>query len=120
MQVKVDLLLVNPGNRLEQFAKLSDLATVAQPLGPAMIASFVRENGFSVAIIDAEANFWTPEQAINEIEKYDPVLLGLSAFTTKMTAAGSILRLVRERMQDVKTVLGTLFVMYLNREGELF
>jgi radical SAM superfamily enzyme YgiQ (UPF0313 family) len=106
MQEKVDLLLVNPGNRLEQFAKLSDLATVAQPLGPAMIASFVREYGFSVAIVDAEANFWTPEQAIKEIEKYDPVLLGLSAFTTKMTAAGRILQLIKERMPDVKTVLG--------------
>lgn len=106
MQEKVDLLLVNPGNRLEQFAKLSDLATVAQPLGLAMLAAYAREQGFSVAIIDAEVNFWTPEQAVAEIEKYDPLLIGLSAFTTKMTAAGRTLELIRERMPGVMLCLG--------------
>lgn len=102
----IDLLLVNPGNRLEQFAGLNELATVAQPLGLAMIAAFVREYGFSVAIIDAEAEFWTPEGTIEEIEKYNPLLIGLSAFTTKMTSAGRILNLIKERMPDVKTSIG--------------
>ncbi len=106
MKHNLDLLLVNPGNRLEQFANLNELATVAQPLGLAMIASYVRQNGYSVAIIDAEAEFWTPEQTINEIEKYEPTLIGLSAFTTKMTAAGKILRLIKESMPNVKTVIG--------------
>jgi len=91
---------------MEQFANLNELATVAQPLGLAMIAAFVREHGFSVAIIDAEAHFWTTERTVDEIEKYDPMLIGLSAFTTKMTAAGKILRLIKKRMPDVKTVIG--------------
>lgn len=104
--MNIDLLLVNPGNRLEQFATLNELATVAQPLGIALIASYVREHGFSVAIIDAEAEFWTPEQTIHEIEKYNPLLIGLTAFTPKMTSAGKILKLIRERMPHVKTVLG--------------
>jgi anaerobic magnesium-protoporphyrin IX monomethyl ester cyclase len=103
---KVDLLLVNPGNRLEQFATLNELATVAQPLGLAMIAAYVRLLGFSVVIIDAEAEFWTPEQTINEISKYDSVLIGLSAFTTKMTAAGKILRLISEQIPNAKTIIG--------------
>ncbi len=106
MEKEIDLLLVNPGNRLEQFAKLSDLATIAPPLGIAMIAAFVRQYGFTVAIIDGEAEFQTPEQTIEEIEKYNPILLGVSAFTTKMTAAGKILKLVKERMPHVKTVIG--------------
>lgn len=106
MKTKVDLLLVNPGNRLEQFAGLNELATVAQPLGIAMVAAFVRQYGISVAIIDAEANFWTPEETISEVEKYDPLVVGLSAFTTKMTAAGRTLKLVKERMPHVKTVAG--------------
>jgi len=106
MTVTVDLLLINPGNRLEQFATLNELATVAQPLGLAMLASYVRERGFSVAIIDAEAEFWTPEQTVAEVEKYRPLLIGLSAFTTKMTAAGKVLRLLRDRLPEVKTVIG--------------
>jgi len=104
--MKVDLLLVNPGNRLEQFASLNELATVAQPLGLAMLAAFVRDQGFSVAIIDAEANFWTPEETIAEIKLYQPILIGLSAFTTKMTAAGKVLKLVKAEMPEVKTVIG--------------
>jgi radical SAM superfamily enzyme YgiQ (UPF0313 family) len=103
----IDLLLVNPGNRLEQFAGLNELATVAQPLGIAMIAAYVRQKGYSVAIIDAEANFWTPEETAKEIEKYRPLLIGLTAFTTKMTSAGKILRLIRERMPKMTcTVIG--------------
>jgi len=106
MAVAVDLLLINPGNRLEQFATLNELATVAQPLGLAMLASYVRQYGFSVAIIDAEAEFWTPEQTVSEIEKYEPLLIGLSAFTTKMTAAGKVLRLIRERLPNAMTIIG--------------
>ena len=93
MAKKIDLLLVNPGNRLEQFAKLSDLATVAQPLGIAILASIVREKGVSVEIFDAEAEFMTPDQAVQAIvDRYDPIVVGLTAFTTKMTAAGMILK----------------------------
>lgn len=103
---KIDLLLVNPGNRLEQFANLNELATVAQPLGIAMIAAFARQHGFSVAIMDGEANFWTPEQTLEEISTYDPLLLGVSAFTTKMTSAGKLLKLIKQNLPHVKTVIG--------------
>ena len=106
MKEKVDLLLINPGNRLEQFAKLSDLATVAQPLGLAMLASYVRQHGFTVAIVDGEADFQTPEQTMETVARYEPLLIGVSAYTTKMTAAGTILRLIREQMPGVKTMLG--------------
>jgi hypothetical protein len=38
-----------------------------------MLAAFVREYDYSsVAIIDAEAEFWTPEQTMQAIEEYEP------------------------------------------------
>jgi anaerobic magnesium-protoporphyrin IX monomethyl ester cyclase len=104
---KIDLLLVNPGNRIEQFARLSDLATVAQPLGVAILASIAREKGVSVEIFDAEAEFMTPDQAVEAIvDRYDPLIIGLTAFTTKMTAAGMILKGVKEQMPNVVKVIG--------------
>ncbi|OGR53752.1 MAG: hypothetical protein A2X39_04935 [Elusimicrobia bacterium GWC2_56_31] len=107
MKKYADLILINPGNRLEQFAKLSDLATIAQPLGIAMLAAFVREQGYSVAVIDAEAEFLTPEQTVNALSEYEtPLLIGLSAFTTKMTAAAKVLRLVKENFPACKTMIG--------------
>ena len=106
MKTQVDLLLINPGNRLEQFATLNELATVAQPLGLAMLAAFARREGFTVAIIDGEANFWTPEQTAKEAANYSPILVGLSAFTTKMTAAGKILNLIKLSNPSIKTLIG--------------
>jgi radical SAM superfamily enzyme YgiQ (UPF0313 family) len=107
MTIKVDLLLVNPGNRLEQFAKLNELATVAQPLGIAIIASIAREKGVSVEIFDAEAEFLTPDEAVKVIvDRYDPVVIGLTAFTTKMTAAGMILKGIKQLMPNVVKVIG--------------
>ena len=102
----VDLLLINPGNRLEQFAGLAPLATVAQPLGIALLASYLRDRGIGVAIIDAEAEELTPEQAVDRAEQYDPLFIGLSAFTTKMTAAGAVLAEVKRRMPAVLTLAG--------------
>jgi len=107
MRQAVDLLLVNPGNRVEQFASLAPLATVAQPLGIAMLAAYVRKHGISVAIFDAEAYGLTPIEAVDEIEKlYEPKVVGLSAFTTKMTSAGEIMRELKRRWPEVLTVFG--------------
>ncbi|MFI3155422.1 MAG: radical SAM protein [Methylococcaceae bacterium] len=103
----VDLLLVNPGNRLEQFAKLHELATVAQPLGIAMLAAVARSKGVSVEIFDAEVEFMTPGEAVKNItENWEPLVIGLTAFTTKMTAAEGIIRGVKENLPHVYTVLG--------------
>ncbi len=103
----IDLLLINPGNRLEQFAGLSPLATVAQPLGIALMAAYVRERGVSVAVIDAEALELTPEETVDRaIAEYEPLFVGLSAFTTKMTAAGVVLAEVKRRMPGVLTLAG--------------
>jgi len=104
----VDLLLVNPGNRVEQFANLAPLATVAQPLGIAMLAAYVREQGISVAIFDAEAYGLTPVEAADQIEALynPPLLVGLSAFTTKMTSAGHIMRELKRRWSETKMMCG--------------
>lgn len=50
----IDILLVNPGNRLSQFGGVSQYATVAQPLGITILAAHIRKHGFSTEILDAE------------------------------------------------------------------
>ena len=63
----LDILLVNPGNRLSQFGGVSEYATVAQPLGLAMLASYIRDNNFSVKILDAEVLDLNPEETASEV-----------------------------------------------------
>src|SRR3989344_7727965 len=106
MKKNLDILFVNPGNRLLQFGNVSSYATIAQPLGISMLASYVRENGYSVAILDAEAEDLTPEEAAEKAIEYNPMLVGLTAFTTKVTSAGKIMKLIKERAPYIKTMIG--------------
>lgn len=102
----LDLLLVNPGNLLSQFGGVSEYATIAQPLGITMLAAYVREHGFSVAILDAEVLDLGAEETVERIIKSKPKFVGLTAFTTKMTAAGRILSILKKRAPYIKTIIG--------------
>ena len=106
MSENLDLLLVNPGNRKSLFGNVSEYATVAQPLGIAMIASVVRNKGFNVKILDAEVENIGPEASVEKILDYNPGLVGLTTFTTKMTAAGQIASLLKERHPTIPISIG--------------
>ena len=59
---KLDLLLVNPSNKSKMYAGIgSTLPAVEPPLWTALLAAFIRQKGFSVKIIDADAEGWNPE-----------------------------------------------------------
>ena len=53
---QIDLILVHPGNRNRIYQSLGDdLTAIETPVWALMTAAFVRNRGYSVAIIDAEA-----------------------------------------------------------------
>lgn len=102
----LDILLVNPGNRLSQFGGVSEYATVAQPLGIAMLAAYIRQHNFSVEILDAEVLDLSPSETVDEIILRRPKFTGITAFTTKMTAANKVLGLLKERAPHIRTIIG--------------
>jgi len=102
----LDILLVNPGNRLSQFGGVSEYATVAQPLGITMLAAYIQKHDFSVEILDAEVLDLSPEETVDEIIRRNPKFAGVTAFTTKMTAANRILHLLKEKAPQIKTIIG--------------
>ncbi len=102
----LDILLVNPSNRLSQFGGVSEYATVAQPLGITMLAAYIREHKSSVEILDAEVLDLSAEKTVEEIVQHSPRFVGITAFTTKMTAANKILQLLKERAPYIKTIIG--------------
>jgi hypothetical protein len=62
MTEKLDLLLVNPGARKRVYSEIkSSLWGIEPPIWCGLIAAFVREHGYSVKIIDSEAENWSPE-----------------------------------------------------------
>lgn len=114
MTDNIDLLLVNPSNRSRTYGSLgTTLAGIEPPLWTGLLANFIRHQGFSVHIIDADAEGWGPDLTAEKILEYTPLLIGISAIgsnpsassTPKMTAAGRILRRLQGKLPNSKTLL---------------
>ena len=117
MAEKTELVLVNPGSRAQIYGKLgSSLAGIEPPLWAGLIAAFVGKHGYSVKIIDAEAENWSPEYTARIIAEYNPLLAGIivlgsnpsASSTPKMTAAGEVLRALRKKAPHIKAIIGGL------------
>ncbi len=117
MEHALDLLLVNPGARGQVYGKLGvSLSGIEPPLWCGLIAGFIRKNGYSVKILDAEAENVSPQQAAEKIAELNPRLAGIivlgsnpsAASTPKMTAAGQTLCELHKIAPHIKTLLGGL------------
>jgi radical SAM superfamily enzyme YgiQ (UPF0313 family) len=110
---KLDLVLVNPGNRTQVFQSLaSDLAAMEPPIWAALIATFIRTRGFAVEIVDAEGEELTFAETAERIIDMDPTLTAVivyghqpSASTQNMPAAGKLCAMLKEREPNLKTIL---------------
>lgn len=113
MKKTVDALFIKPADKADVYGKLSSsLSAVEPPLWAALIASYVREKGFSVAMIDAEADGLSPERAAREAADYKPLLTvfvvtgsNLSASTWNMTGTRSYIKALQYALPDTKTML---------------
>lgn len=99
-----DLVLINPGGRSLIYQDLGgDLSAIEPPLWCRLIAGYVLDRGFSVEIIDAEAENKDSETVAREIQSRAPGLVGVivfghqpSASTQQMTAAGHLCRAIKK------------------------
>jgi len=114
---RVDLVIVNPGARAQMYGELGRwLSGIEPPLWCALTAAFVRERGYSVQIIDAEAENWSPEETAQKIAECNPILADIivlgsnpsASSTPKMTAAGATLTALKRRAPHIKTMLSGL------------
>ncbi len=116
MNKELDLLLVNPGAHEQVYGKLIPISGIEPPIWCALIAGFVREKGYIVKIIDANAQNLSPKQVADKIIEYNPLLAAIivlgsnpsASSTPKMTAAGEILRELKKNSSQIKTLLGGL------------
>ncbi len=71
----IDILFIRPGNQKKVFGDLGlDLAAIEPPIWAALFAAFLRAKGYSVAILDAEAENLSPEESAERIAKIRPLL----------------------------------------------
>lgn len=120
----LDLALVNPGSREQSYGPLGELAAIEPPLWAALAAAVVRQHGFSVAIVDAEAENLSPEAAAQRVAQMKPRLAGImvlganpsASSTPRMTAAGETAAAIRRHAPDCHIAFGGLHPSALPRQ----
>ena len=113
MSAPLDLVLVNPGSRMRLYQALGRrLTAVENPVWAGLIATFARRKGFSVEIVDAEADELTPDAAAARICDLHPRLVAVvvyghqpSASTQNMTGASAIVTALKSVAPDVPVLM---------------
>lgn len=114
MSGKIDIVLVKPGSQKKLYGELSSvgLTGLEPPLWGALLAAYLREAGYLVALFDAEVEGWGYDETALKIKEIDPVLAVVfvsgtnpSASTMNMTGAGEILSCVRGLSPETKTLI---------------
>lgn len=111
----LDVLFVTPPSRLEVYQKLSaDYAAIEPPVWSGLIAYFIRERGYSVRMLDAEAQGLSHDQTAQRIADLDPRLIVYmiygqqpSASTQCMPAGRKVAEKVRALTDRPSLVIGT-------------
>ncbi|MHC4743240.1 MAG: B12-binding domain-containing radical SAM protein [Planctomycetota bacterium] len=111
---KTDLVLINPGGKKEAYGDLRFVfSAIEPPIWAALIAGFVRQKGFSVEIIDTEAQVFTDEQIVRAVARREAVLVAIGAVgsnpsassTPKMASACQLLSLIKDEFPQIQTAL---------------
>lgn len=109
----LDVLLVNPGSRAAVYQQLGDRYSAIEPPSLAgLFATYLRQRGLSVEIVDAPAHNLSPAGVAETIrDNFEPALIVMvvygfqpSASTQNMTAAG-------ETCSAIKALRGDLRIM---------
>lgn len=118
-----DIVFINPGDRKTVFQDLGkDLTAIEPPFQIASYAAYLRNNGFSVAIVDANAENIAPDETAQRVKELNPLMTAIivygnqpSASTQNMTISGKIVNAVKEAI-DTPVVLGGLHASALPKQ----
>lgn len=107
---KADLLIVKPGSQKELYGGLSkSLTGLEPPLWAALLAAFVRKNGFKVEAVDVEV---APESFLPAITGSSPRFIAIvvsgtnpSASTMNMVGTRAILQALKAAGIDIPVIL---------------
>lgn len=112
MPEPLDLLLVFPNNRVRAYGSLAaDVVGITPPVQSGLTAAYVRERGFAVHLIDADAGALLPDQVGRKVAELRPRLVMVSTDhvnsgdVTKMAAAGETARAIHAAAPGVPVLL---------------
>jgi anaerobic magnesium-protoporphyrin IX monomethyl ester cyclase len=109
----LDLLLINPGGRTRVYQSLAKtLSAIEPPVWAALLATYARNQGLRVQILDANAEELAPQETALRVQELDPIIAAIvvygqnpSASTQVMPAAGAICSALRDLGTSIRTML---------------
>jgi radical SAM superfamily enzyme YgiQ (UPF0313 family) len=106
-----DVVLVYPP--AEVILEIYDLPDFPA-IGIAYVGNHLEQHaGITPALIDARLSRFSVEETINQIVALKPRIVGISAMTSMIITADKVIRGVKERLPNVKTVLGGFHATFL-------
>lgn len=100
---RLDLLLVHPGSNKKVYEGLADdFAAIEPPFCAALTAGFIRKKGFSVDIIDANADNLTYEEVAKKVSEIKPRLVNIIAHGQQPSASSHLMGAVGETCKAIK------------------
>ena len=111
----LDLLLINPGAAHGIYGALGDTLTACEPpLWCRLIAGYARDRGYSVAIIDQEAEGLTPEGVAARAFRLAPQLIAICVFGHQPSASTQQMygaRLVAQAIKSFGSVMPPIIML---------
>ncbi|MGE4357065.1 MAG: radical SAM protein [Candidatus Omnitrophota bacterium] len=102
-----NILFIHPSRRV--LGKKDNLFTnesLVPSLGLASISAYCRKYGIKSKVIDLRLPHCTSKDVLDYISDNKPLLVGITAFTTEVTAGNEIARLIKEFFPQLPIVVG--------------
>jgi len=104
---------INPGPNPElPIEDVRKMVGAAPPLGMLYIATYLRENGIDVSIMDEATQGFSLKGTIDWVKKEDPDILGFSTCSSSGRRAAIITEKVKEENSNITTVLGNFYATF--------
>jgi radical SAM superfamily enzyme YgiQ (UPF0313 family) len=112
MKTLTDIVLINPGNRRQVFQNLGDdIAGIEPPFLVALLASHLRSQGYTAAIIDANAENLSPDEVAGRILEHRPLLTAVIVYGSQPSASTQNMTNADLICSAIKTVSTTHIAM---------
>lgn len=102
MGARRHVILIRPPT---QMGRLHAIVSAQHPINILYVASSLRAAGYEPVLLDYEVQPWDPEGLLAEVERLDPLFVGVSCMTPLIVAGSEICGVVKEAFPQVPTVV---------------
>lgn len=102
----MDIVLINPPWYKPNQSIWKKISSCFPSLGLGYIAGCAEKSGFSVQVIDVNAEKIAYDEVVNRVKRYNPRFVGLTATTQLINNSLLIASMIKEKLPKTKIVLG--------------